>query len=334
MFKIFAAFRRLFAIDRTFKALSAIVGDAINKLIIPALQKMSDNTEVIDEKVKLEALMGEYREYADPRSSKNEEFAVIAERVITTFMRKYSRGQQEADDVAQQIASNFYSKTTWMESFESPRFDARRGPVELKHYWSNIIYRQSAKEFEKLVKDFPVADMGTDDSGNYDPYRNMSAPKEMSISQMEQQEQEEDEMYYGLIKYVNEHSRQYGSGSGSEWVPEVSKRWMELALKEGGVNGRNVEVDGVNFKVEGIDFKNDIEIPLQKSLKSRGKKIPSGSTINNAINIFRKLSKEYFRKVLKHRMTDRVKQRLQISSEDRIASDVFRVKLARWVLSV
>ena len=147
MFNIFTSLRYVLAVDKSFKILSAVAADAINRVVIPSLESMMDSANNPDEKIKYEALIGEYREYANPRSSKYEEFAEIAGKILGGFSRKFNRGMQDASEVAQNIASNFYMKPTWLESFTLPRFDVRKGPVALKHHWATILYKQGEYEY-------------------------------------------------------------------------------------------------------------------------------------------------------------------------------------------
>jgi hypothetical protein len=312
MFKIFASLRRLLAVERSFKVLGAVASDAIEKVVIPALQKMANSARTSNEKIKYEALIGEYREYTDSKNPKAEEFAFIAEKVISGFAHRYTRGMQDAEEVAQNIASNFYTKPTWMQSFESPRFDARKGPTALKHHWATILHNQTAMEFRELAKKAPV-DMGVDEGGVYDSYRNFEAPKEETYLD----KQMYDEILSDLKKYIERSVNRFGYRG--KLVPEVFRRWLSLASEKGA---------------DGINFLRDIAEPMMADLKRKKKDIPAKTPITDAWPIIKKLVAQFFEEELDSRISDRVKERLHLSAQDIVSYDVFRIKIARWVLSI
>lgn len=311
MLKILASLRRLLAVERSFRVLGAVASNAVETVIIPALQKMVEDTSHSDEKIKLEALIGEYREYVDPKGAKSEELASIAEKVISGFVRKYNRGMQEAEEVAANIASGFYINPRDMQSFAPPRFDVRKGPAAMKRHWATIIHHKTADEFRSLARHSP-ADMGTDDSGVYDPYRNAPAPQEETYLD----KQMYTEILADLKKYIERNANRFGYRGSL--VPEVFGRWMSLAGERGA---------------DRINFLKDIAEPLMADMRKKGKDVAK-TTVTDAWPIIKKLVAQFFEEELDSRISDKVKERLHLSSQDVISYDVFRIKIARWVLSV
>lgn len=317
MFRIFASLRRLLAMERSFKVLGVVACDAINRVILPELKEMSDKEDRSDIKIKYEALMGEYREYANPHGSQAEEFASIAEKIISGFAHKYSRGMQEAEEVASNITSDFYTNPKDMQSFASPRFDVRKGPAALKRHWATIIHHKTAMEFRELARKAP-ADMGTDDSGVYDPYRSIPAPEERGPFSEEDEKETEKRLkkgLTGLIDYIDHKADSFGYRG--ELVPFIARKWLEASKDR-----------------EAINFENDIRKPLIEDFKKKGKDIPARTTFFDGKRIFLKLVEQYFTDELNIRVPDRVKQKWHMSSVDVISYEAFRIKVARWVLSI
>ena len=312
MFRIFAALRVMFAVEREFKVLGSVVLDAIEKVIIPELQGMAAKEENPDMKMKYEALIGDYREYA-----KSDEFEQIAKKTILTQAKKYQMGGQDIADAAQNIASNFYTKPTWMASFESPRFDPRKGPVALKHHWATIATQQAMAEFREIYrKRARQAPVPLNDEGESmgDSYSNLPSPSIETEEDEKRKQELLNEMYYEMKEYVENNAHRYGFLE--KLIVRVMQRWLVMVQKK-----------------TNVDFQSDIVIPVTKNLESRGLEAPSRSAFYEAKKAFMELVDKYL-KSRGIRMTDVVRDRLHFSSEERITADMFKAKLARWVLSI
>ena len=153
--------------------------------------------------------------------------------------------------------------------------------------------------------------MGTDDAGIYDPYRNAPAPDETYLDK---------QMYTDILSDLKQYVKRHASGFGyrGTLVPEVFDRWLSLADEKGA---------------DRIVFLKDIAEPLMADIRSRGEEATK-TTVQAAWPIIKKLVAHFFEDELDSRISDKMKERLHLSSQDVISYDIFRVKLARWVLSV
>jgi hypothetical protein len=168
MFKFFAALRKILALERAHESLGAVVQDAIGKVILPRLKKMAQSSR---DPSKYEALIAEYREYADPRNSKSRVFADYAEEIVDSVARRYNRSN-DAETVAQDMATLFYTNPREMTSFDVPRFDPETGPVGLVKYWRHILNNKAMYAFRELTRKSPY------ETESESMLENMPAPQE------------------------------------------------------------------------------------------------------------------------------------------------------------
>jgi len=307
--RVLSAIRQMIALQHAQVALRAVACDAIKKKVLPALREELSVAKSESKRKKIEALMEEYLEYADPNNPKSEIFEKSAGVVIDSVAKKYQMGSQ-AEEAASNIASNFYIKDRWMDSFAPPRFDVMAGPLAMNDRWRTILNHQASSEFRDIsrAESMMVHPVKTDE-GYRDIFETTEAPTEFTTMDVQWMNQ----TISGLKKYI--HKNAY-----DDIMRELANMWFGLLRVEEG-NG----LAGLC----SVGFKHQILPMVQKRFK--------GITLTKAWEHWRDLKKlvaKFFEQELKIRLPSNVRQCLRMSSLDVLTYEEFRHRLAAWVLGM
>jgi len=294
MFKFFAALRALLALDRSHQSLGAVVHDAIERIIIPRLKKMAKASRNPE---KYDALISEYREYSDPTNSKSRVFADYAEEIVEAFARRYNKGAGDAETVAQDIATSFYTRPTWMGSFEVPHFNPETGPIGLVKYWRHILNNQAMYAFRALIRKSPYDEPREGE----DPFSNIPAPD------VEKEEKEAEDIKQELHDYIESNVK--SMGKKGKFLMDVFRKWMGAVSEV----GTWVSVDKHVIK------------PIMIEYERMGEPV-SSQTVYNAVHTLKSMSERFMHKL----RAGSVKAKL--GSIDALVYEEFRKRLASWVL--
>lgn len=306
MRKFFASLRRLLALERAHISLGAVVQDAISKIIIPSLQKMANNERTPEERERYEALIREYAEYADPRNPKSRKWAEIADINFNENMKRTGISPALAEDAAQDVASDFYT-SSGMSLFE--RFNPVDGPVALVKYWNMTMHNKVLSQFQKVKREL-ARKQEPNERDEGDVFKGIPSRREEDVDNSTLRDILDD-----LSLYV--HSRAKSYGHQGQYVPVVFDKWLEVALEKGA---------------DSVNISRDVYEPVMKDMEKRGEVVPSRTMINEAWPAIKKMVVRFFEDELDVRISDKVKQKLRMSSEMLVATEMFRRKLAHWIL--
>jgi hypothetical protein len=309
MRKFFASLRRLLALERAHIALGAVVQDAISRIIIPKLQHMANAERSSEEKESIESLIREYAEYADPRNPKSRVFSDLANYNFNESVKRMGIPPSMAEDMATDLAGDFYSLPSHQHEFE--KFNPLDGPLKLSRYWNMLVHNQVFSRFrqhERYRTKHPELPREEGDS-----YRDIPAPireTEMDSAMLKQ-------VLKDLKKYVHNKADSYGHQG--QYVPEIFDTWLDVAMVKGA---------------DAVNLSRDVYEPVLRDMERRGEKAPSKTMINEAWPIIKKLTARFFEEEMDMRISDRLKKQLRLSSEMIVTTELFRRKLARWILGM
>ena len=304
MFKIFAALRMIFALQRAHKSLAAVAYDAINRLIIPELERKAASARSPQDAEKYQALIAEYKQYADERNPKSNVFEKYAEEVVEAVARQYNKSQRDAEEVAQDIASSFYESPGEMQTFSPARFDVETGPIGLVKYFRRIVNNKAMYFFRQLAKRTPV-DIGYGEEE--DPFGRVPAPEET-----------DERMFEKTLRDLKDFIMRKAGGVSKKGnvIVEVFQRWMNAAMEKGAGDA---------------DVETDVSRPMIRDYAAEGREI-SRSTVYAAWREVKRLMLQFFEQERDIVLPMSIKRSLRLSSEQVLIYEVFRRRLAAWVL--
>lgn len=308
MFKIFAALRMIFALQRAHKSLAAVAYDAINRLIIPELERKAASARSPQDAEKYRALIAEYKQYADERNPKSNVFAKYAEEVVEATARQYNKSQRDAEEVAQDIASSFYESPSEMQTFGPSRFNAETGPIGLVKYFRRVVNNKAMYFFRQLAKRTPV-DIGYGEEEE-DPFGRLPAPEHV--------EEMDERMFERTLRDLKDFIVRKAGGISKKGnvIVEVFQRWMNAAVERGAGDA---------------DVETDVSRPMIRDYAAEGREI-SRSTVYAAWREVKKLMLQFFEQERGVVLPVSIKRSLRLSSEQVLIYEVFRRRLAAWVL--
>jgi len=310
MRKFFASLRRLLALERAHISLGAAAQDAISKIILPRLQYEANAERSPEEKERIEALIREYAEYADPRNPKSRIWAEKANTNFNENIRRTGISPAVAEDIAQDMASDLYTLKSHQPTFH--KFDPFRGPAQLISFWNGFLHAQTLSRFrEKTERERARFQQPTEEDD--DIFRTIpSTRRDDKMDELTYREVSRD-----LADYV--HSRAKGYGHAGQYIPQVFDKWLEVAETKGG---------------DRVNMSKDVYEPVMREMARRGEDVPSRTMISEAWPVVKKMVVRFFESELDMRVSDKMKEKLRMSSEVVVATEMFRRKLARWILGL
>ena len=106
MIRIFAAIRRMLALNRAARSVGAVGAEFIETYIIPRLKGLAEKEKDPVEAERLRALAEEYVPYTRPGTHEYVDLENTAEAAIRAYSRSFSEDEEE--DLAQEVAQDFY----------------------------------------------------------------------------------------------------------------------------------------------------------------------------------------------------------------------------------
>jgi len=305
MIRIMAFIRSVLALDKASRVLGEVAHDAIRKYMIPQVEQKIKAARTDSELERLTELLAQYQQYSDPRTQESKLFGEIAERVIQGAVRQYNLQPSEEDELAAQVATDFYmplvkGSKPLMHALSKHRVD--EGPVGLSKYFSYIVKLRAGHLLKKLRRRYDLAQFQyrSDEPGDVDVIDRQKAtgplPSEL--------ESDEIAMREGLEEYIKRNSR-------DNIMRELYRMWM-IAIAKRGAGTVNMD----KYVYAPLLQKYDV----------------SKSGLAERFIALKKLIDDYYNKELGVRLTDAFRKKIHISSMDAIAIDEFRHRFAAWML--
>lgn len=308
MRKFFAFFRRMFAIDRAYEVLAAVIYDAINRIYIPELKDQAENTESLDGREAIEELIEEYKKYADPKTAEGRGLAEIAAKVVGATATKYRNSGVVAEDVIQQMAGDFFDTEFKRGVSTFAKFKAEDGPVKLKNYWSRVLSWHSEYQFREANRKLVQKNkrMKTDEGEGLDPIdRIPAAPEKIDI----------EERIIRMRKFVPKNIEHY-MVPGRRYTVEVA-------------------IEIFNLWSEGYDLDNDLDkgpeevfSEWEKMRKQQGKSY-GRSLFNEGLTTLKRVLKAW---LIEEKRFERFGREAGKTTVERVAKAEFRIRFAKWML--
>ena len=293
MFRIFAALRQMVAAEAAYEALGAVAQDAIQKIIIPSLRRDMASARPEDA-VKYEALIQDFERASDGRSPESRQWADLARNIFLGFSVREHRPSGTVEEMAQDLAGEYYANSSYMRTFD--RFDPVAGIVGLRRFWSTALANQAASRMREIRRqEHRHQEMPDHDTTD------MSIPAQPADGMMVEQALD------SLNKYIERTAR-------DPLVVEIFNRWISAMTDKGSVT-----------------VEHDISTPLINDYRNSGASI-SRSSIFSAYKTMVKLVIQFFEREMEMRVPDSIKRQLHASVEAVITYEVFRQRMAAWVL--
>lgn len=301
MLKIIACLRRMFAVDRAYEALGAVMTSAVSDIYIPELHRLAEKAKSQSERENIQALIEEYKPYADPRTPQGRDFAEVAARVIGNTAKRYTSGTVEVEDAVQKIAEDFAGALP--RAVETlMKFDPKNGPVKLNHYWARTLNLHAEYVFRELDrKSFQKHKvvMQDEEGEAADPYRNTPSHEQSDL----------EEFIVDMKDYVHKNIKRFADDAYmADIAIEIFDLWMKL-------------VDRFGLDVDSDKVKPAWEAMRKKKGESSGRTIfyDGWNTMKKAIKAYMVEEKRHSRAAGK-------------TAAERVAFAEFRCRLAKWIL--
>jgi hypothetical protein len=301
MLRFFAGLRKILSIDYKRIVLGEIARDVINSVYIPRLEKKLKRADA-GEREKLEELIKLYKKYGDRNTSDSRLYDNIAAKVVFSVAKSKGLSSDDAEQFAQDMANDFYTKNK-IKDFD--KFREEDGPLAFAKFWQAVISNQVKHAMRSYLnqqqglvkKDRPSQDeFGSERS----PVDTLAAP----VAETDLDRKWMKTIYRDLLKYV----RNYAKGRPTV-VADTFEAWADAVKRKG-------DPDKVHMTKEIFN-------PLMdKKGHARGSISVAWKELKNAMVRFLEGEEIY--------LTDRAKKKLKLA--DSLAYDMFRRRLANWVL--
>jgi hypothetical protein len=305
MLKIIASLRRLFAVDRMYEVLGAVMNNAVAKIYIPALKRQLRDEKKPQRRASILGLIEEFKPYADPHTQQGKEFAEVAARVVGFTAKKYYTSNVNPEDAVQQMAGDFYDVPRMKGAIQ--RFKPEDGPLKLRNYWANVLNLHSEYVFRELERKslqkhkviMPEEESG-EAPGSDDSYRNIAEPEKRDT----------EEFLTDMIEYVHKNAHRVADEAyRGDLAIEIFDIFIRIA------NRRN------NMEVEPETVKSEWEKKRDREGKSSSRTLyyEGWNTMKETIRKFMQENSKYNRAA-------------GATMIERVAKAAFRARLAKWIL--
>ncbi len=307
---VFIAARLL--LSRKMSWLGPIVKQAIEGKYIPELEKRAQRAPE-QKREAFDALIEEYRKYADPRSREYQIFDKQADIIMAEIARKYGLDHHTKDDIAQTLAYKFMTDRSFTKILDghSPekgiralvtflnravrlrainyiRDDMRRNPM----FWEKKT-EDERTDYQEWDQEQAVRPSGEDAEG-------LLQNEKMAIREMER----------SMMKFMKSNLRQPNA-------IVVFETWLEAAKSKGPSNVTMNKVFDVAVK----------------RMEDLGIRPPNKGRLYVVWNDVKKQMARFFEKELNVSLSPNMKRKLKIaSSSEAVAVAAYRRAIAAWVL--
>lgn len=297
-FQFFASLRNILAIRQGQISLADVVIDAIENKILPEIQDKYEEEDDIGKKEEIEEQIEMWEDYAnESREGKiwNKEGA----KVVSHISQKYDIPDREAEDIANEIAAEFYANDRMRSIFDD--FDIDTGPIGL------------LKLFKKTVA-----------NAARDILKKRQREQERDVSMQTPTEGDEGDSGE-LGDFIEDAKEGDLERKEIEEVREDLARWMRKELKDDQKLLFNMWFELSEDKDPGkIRWYNDI-FPQWHEQTGKGKTMLD----RHKKEIYQKII-EYFKNELNFDVGHRTLENLHLASA--VTKRFWRCKFAQWML--
>lgn len=325
MHRFLAGLRRVLAytdFDRL--NIGSVVHQFIREDIIPRLQKKLDAAKTDNEKDMLERLIAEYEKYSDPRDPASTIYTKTAANIVRALARRSNMGDEDMEDLTQQLALDFnttlHQQSEWrrQQRGEEPSksipggntladymrgVDIMGGPLEVNSMWMrNVQFRTQwrIKELKRRHEERTLDPLEGDEGEERDSWSQVQAPSQVDESYVMQ-------VIEDLKDFIH---RKFVSSPEKK---DLFDLWFESAQEKG---------------FDKVDMKHDV----YTALKDKG----YGGSLTSSMplwwNEVKRAIVQFFDRELEGTVSNQMRKMLKISSAEVVAYEVFRRRLAAWML--
>ena len=301
----FAGLRLLLSyVDLERLNLGALAHQAIQKEFIPRLKKKLKQARTDTDKERFRALIDEYEQYSDPSNPKSRIYTRTASGIVRQLAARSRMSDEDMEDLMQDLAMDFFKPLQASGNDLGDvllRLREEEGPLALNRLWMNTVdlrTKYRIREIQRKHKERTFDMKETDEGDVLDPMSRIPAPSMVDEKDVRQ-------ILVDLPNYMKKNLRH----------PEQVKffnLWFKLAQQKGA---------------DRVDIKNDVIKPLiAKGAKS------APSTMTWWWESIRKLIVQFFQDELGDAAVPAIRHLLNASIGERIAHQVYRQRLAAWML--
>jgi len=308
MHRFLAGLRRVLAYtDLERMNLGSMAHNAIQEEFIPRLKKRLEVATTDNEKDMLERLIAEYEKYSDPRTPEANIYNKTAANVVRTLARRSSMNDEDMEDLTQQIALDFFQSRQEKGSVELrdtiKKFKEMQGPLALNSFWMRIIdlrTRFHIKMIQRHQQEKTLDPLKGDEGEERDSWSQVQAPSQVDESYVMQ-------VIEDLKDFIH---RKFVSSPEKK---DLFDLWFESAQEKG---------------FDKVDMKHDV----YTALKDKG----YGGSLTGSMplwwNEVKRAIVQFFDRELEGTVSNQMRKMLKISSAEVVAYEVFRRRLAAWML--
>ena len=320
MNKFFAGLRRMFLAYKPYRdiVLGNIALQVIDDVFIPKLQDRFEKENDEGKKQKLMELIALWQKFGS-RGDQAKDWNAIAGRTMNYVGRAFGRADTMAEELAQDVAGNFYTVPSNMASLE--RFDPEQGPLAFLKLWKTILANQ-AKNILRTFSHQP----GVTDSEEWLGKKKPSTDEEdgaedpLGLAYLEShyQTQEDAEAFEDLLEEM--HDSVKSALTSDKISSRIFQQFWKLAQDR---------------SPDTINVKREIYAPIQEEFAAQGIEVGNSTMEFKWRTVQREMLKFYehtFHKPIPFNMRKKLKL-IRASIAERIAYDEFKVSVARWLLA-
>lgn len=327
MMKIFAGIRRMLASSRAARGLGEIAAGVVRDVFVPKMESLVDRERNPEERSRLAILLEEYKLYTRKGTPEYRDLEDTAEAAVSSAVKRHNLTEDWEDELAQMVAQDFYKPIGWLKD-EKGGF----GRTEKQTGDSSKILINDLKKFEpenqkraydftryflKVLKDrlswrfremkrrtpdvFKKSEPETEEGGKLDPFGKIPARGD-AISEAESYK----DIDRSLAKFIDERAE-------DEISRALYHEWRDVLEKKNG---------------GPIEMQYDVYPQLLSKYKT------SRSSLHEKHKKLIKLVDRFFGEELGIRLTNKLKNKLRISSVEVVTMELFRQRFAAWMLGV
>jgi hypothetical protein len=164
--KFFKGLRFVLALDQRNVALGEVVIQVINEDIIPELQTRKAREPDEGKQEELQKEIDIWKKYGNKSKKEGRSWNVEAVKVIGNLGNAWGLTEQDKEEMAQQITSNFYTRPKLRNSLDFSRPDRKGGPIGLLQLFKHVIGQEARsyrdREIRKRQKEIQLQTEGVD----------------------------------------------------------------------------------------------------------------------------------------------------------------------------
>ena len=308
MFVFFASLRKMFAREFANIVLGALAHDAIERIYMPQMQDALDEADEAAEREAVKGKMAEWARFADPMSAEGRLWDKFAAQAIREDVRRNNRGEGDVDEIGGEIAEQFMKNPRFMNTVFAKHDPLEKSPREILKVWAGTMKRHARTVLRKWAIEERRIQRPMDEG--VDPLERVEAPDVVERTELDSQtyrELEDD-----LVRFMNHALKE-----------PVDKMLFDVWHKEARRKGAS-----------RVQMKRDVYPKLWESGVKVGENRLSERwrDIVHLLVSFFEMPEEKGGAGM--RLTDRLRKKLRVSVEERVAEAEWRRRFCAWMLSV